>query len=314
MNNPLFTVAIPVWKTRFLKEAVGSVLNQTVRDFELVIVNDDSPDPVEDVMSCFNDRRIRYFKNEKNIGAVNLVDNWNKCLGYARGKYFVLLGDDDMLEPEFMEVFAALAEEYPDLDVYHCRTKIINENSVVMEYTVSWPQFESVYENIWHRIKGHRFQFVSDFVYRTEALKQAGGFYKLPLGWASDDITVYNLIGNKGIAHTQKPVFCYRQNSLTISNTGNVYLKIEAIKGERQWLDTFLRTVPDNQSDGIIRANIIAFLHEYTTKKMMSTLGLWASVTDFLYFGKLKNTGLGFTNIVMAFFMKLKFFVTRKMF
>lgn len=314
MNNPLFTIAIPVWKTRFLKEAVGSVLNQTIGDFELIIVNDDSPDPVEDVMSCFNDSRIRYFKNDKNIGSVNLVDNWNKCLAYARGKYFVLLGDDDMLEPDFMEVFVALTGEYPDLDVYHCRAKIINECSVAMSYTVSWPRFESVYENIWHRIKGFRLQFVSDFVYRTEALKQAGGFYKLPLAWASDDITVYRLIGTKGIAHTQSPVFCYRQNSLTISNTGNVFLKLEAVRGERLWLDDFLRTVPDNQFDGIIRANIIAYLHEYTSKKMMLTLGQWATVTDFLRIGKLNKSGLSFREIVMAFCMKLQFLVTRRLF
>ena len=262
-----FSIGIPAYKAKFLTECVNSISTQTYPDFELIIVNDASPEDIDSVVRGFNDPRIRYFRNEKNIGAENVVDNWNKCLFLSQGDFFVLMGDDDKITPDYLEEFATLIDKYPALDIYHCRSLTIDENSRPLIYTPSWPEYETVYENIFHRIEKYRLQFISDFVYRASALKERGGFYKLPLAWASDDITAYIAAKDKGIAHTQKPVFLYRRNTLSISYSDNTELKMEAIKEEEKWFDNFLQSTPSKENDIIFHKYIKNNISRYFFKK-----------------------------------------------
>jgi glycosyltransferase involved in cell wall biosynthesis len=169
-----FSIGIPAFKAMFLKECINNILAQTYNDFEIIIVNDASPENIDEIILHFAQDKIRYFKNEKNFGAEHVVDNWNTCLGNSTGDYFILMGDDDIMEKNYLEEFVNLINKYPNLDVYHCRSKIIDDKSSIISITPSWPEYESVYENIWHRIKLLRIQYISDFVFRSEALKNAG--------------------------------------------------------------------------------------------------------------------------------------------
>lgn len=92
-----FSITIPAFKRAFLHEAIESCLAQTYEDFELIIVDDASPEDLKSVVDQFDDKRIRFYRNEKNCGALNVVDNWNKCLAYAKGDYVICMGDDEQL-------------------------------------------------------------------------------------------------------------------------------------------------------------------------------------------------------------------------
>ena len=81
-----FSITIPAYRSQFLKEAINSVVNQTWQDWELVIVDDCSPEDLRSVVNPFlADSRISYYRNEKNCGAINVVDNWNICLSHCTG-------------------------------------------------------------------------------------------------------------------------------------------------------------------------------------------------------------------------------------
>lgn len=268
-----FSIGIPAFKARFLYDCIASVLGQTYTDFELIIVNDASPEDVEGVVNNFSDKRIRYYVNEKNYGAENVVDNWNKCLSYALGDFFVLMGDDDMMESTYLEEFAKLICKYPDLDVYHCRSRIINEKSEPIGITQALPEYESVFENIWHRMNGWRLQYISDFIYRTSSLRKNGGFYFNKLAWASDDISSFIAMRFKGIAHINSPIFSYRRSRISISSTGAVELKLEAIMQEEKWYKDFLNSsTPNNKHDRILKNNIENNLSKYIKKKRIQTI------------------------------------------
>ena len=80
-----YSFVLPAYKACYFKEALDSILNQTYSDFELIIVNDASPEDLDSIVSQYDDPRITYYKNETNIGGKNLVEQWNKSLAYANG-------------------------------------------------------------------------------------------------------------------------------------------------------------------------------------------------------------------------------------
>ena len=72
-----YSILVPVYKSQYLSECIDSILGQTYEDFELIIVNDASPYPIDDIVRTYSDIRIHYFTNTVGYGAVNVVDNWN---------------------------------------------------------------------------------------------------------------------------------------------------------------------------------------------------------------------------------------------
>jgi glycosyltransferase involved in cell wall biosynthesis len=304
-----FSVGIPAFKSRFLNDCIGSILNQTYRDFELIIVNDASPEPVEQVVKTFSDGRIKYFRNERNTGAENVVDNWNKCLEKATGEFFVLMGDDDTMEPTYLEEFAALVGRYPLLDVYHCRCRLIDEHSRPIGITPSWPEYESVYDNILHRYGYGRIQFISDFVYRASVLKANNGFYKLPLAWASDDISSFIAMGDKGIAHVNKPLLNYRKSAITISSSGNIDLKMKAVMEMGRWLEEFLNKQPSGETDRIVHDNLKKDFKWYVKKRkrevMMQSMEAKGVMDSWRWFRHRKRYNLTGKDIVLSYFGKV---------
>lgn len=216
-----FSVMIPAYKQRYLKEAIESCLAQTYKDYEVVIVDDASPEDLKLVVDQFNDNEIRYYRNEKNCGALNVVDNWNICLSYAKGDYVICMGDDDRLLPCCLEEYSKLIEKYPGLNVYHGLTEIIDENSNVYDIQEARPEREGVFSMISGRLRNHRLQYIGDWLFCRESLLEAGGFVKYPMAWGSDDISAFLMAQKHGVANTQVPVFQYRVSCLTISNSGH---------------------------------------------------------------------------------------------
>ena len=244
-----FSITIPAFKRTYLKECIDSCLAQTYQDFEVIIVNDASPEDLDSIISLYDDKRIRYYKNERNHGAYYVVKNWNKCLEYATGDYIICMGDDDRLLPCCLNEYAKLISEYPELKVFHGWTEIIDENSQFVSFQYPRPIWESVYGLIWSRWKYRHDQYIGDFLFKIDDLRKEGGFYMLPLAWGSDDITVVRAACNLGIANTQTPCFQYRRNRQTISSTGNALVKIDAICQEQKWYQSFLVKEPTDEMD-----------------------------------------------------------------
>jgi glycosyltransferase involved in cell wall biosynthesis len=272
-HSMLFSIGIPAYKANYLAECIDSVLNQNYTNFELIIVNDASPENLDAIVENYNDSRIQYYKNSVNYGAENVVDNWNKCLSYAKGDYFLLLGDDDLLESNYLEEFSKTINFYSSLDVFHCQSYIINEDSDKIDITTALPDHESTIENIWHRVHQLRQQYISDFVYRRSQLVANGGFYKLPLAWGSDDISSYIAMGVKGIAHINIPLLNYRRSSVTISSSSqNTKLKVDAIVLVDIWLQYFLDGFKGGIKETIIKTNLNIWVPKYTKKKKIQAI------------------------------------------
>lgn len=256
-----FSVTIPAYKDRYLKETIDSVLAQTYQNYEIVIVNDASPYDLDSIVNQYTDPRIRYFKNARNCGAKNVVDNWNICLSYATGEYVMCIGDDDNLTPRCLQDFADLIEKYPRLDLFHARSEIIDDDSNFVMTLELRPEWESVYSLMYNPRNTH----LGDWLFKTETLRKNGGFYKLPYGWQSDDISAFIAAASHGVANTQEPGFQYRGNGLSISHDLTcIEDKIEAVRTSVKWRLAFIEDKhPNNPEDQRLIELIKRDAHQY---------------------------------------------------
>lgn len=263
-----FSILIPAYKSRFLKEAIDSILSQTYTDFELIIVNDASPEDLDSIVDKYEDPRVHYYRNEVGFGAVHVVGNWNKCLEYAIGDYIICMGDDDKLLPNCLGEYAKLIIQYPDIGLLHGWTEIIDEDSKPFQLTSLRGLHESAMSLLWNRwIGGYSRQYIGDFCFEKKWLVDHGGFYDLPLAWASDDISAIIGACKNGVVNTQTLVFQYRRSRYTISQSGNEKIKLDAVRKEQEWYEAFLKTKQKNNIDELYQTELLNRIERHFEKK-----------------------------------------------
>lgn len=115
MNQPEVTVLMSVYNgEKFLHEAIQSIINQTYKNYEFIIINDASNDHTEQIIKSFSDRRIRYFKNNENLGLASCL---NKGILLSKGKYIARMDADDISMPTRLEKQVCFMNENPDCGV-----------------------------------------------------------------------------------------------------------------------------------------------------------------------------------------------------
>lgn len=107
--TPFFSVIIPTYKrAHAILKAIESVLNQTFQDFELIVVDDASPDDTEHIVKSIKDDRIVYLKNESNQ---ERCLSRNRGINVAKGKYICFLDSDDYHLPNHLQDLYGLIQE-----------------------------------------------------------------------------------------------------------------------------------------------------------------------------------------------------------
>lgn len=236
--TPSVTISIPAYKEIFLAESIRSALEQDYPILELIIVDDCSPERVKEIVDSFHDPRIRYYRNEQNLGKKSIALNWNKCLEYAKGDYFVLLCDDDLLGKSFVSGLVFLAEKYPSCDVMRARMRLINsENNSVIGETPEWPEWESFPDYAIHFSAGERHHTISEFLIRTRTMREKGGYVPFPAGYYSDSASILRFSDNRGVCSSAECLAIYRKNSGCISSRDDYnYDKSRAALCFYKWL------------------------------------------------------------------------------
>jgi glycosyltransferase involved in cell wall biosynthesis len=130
---PLLSIGLFLYNgERFLEAAIESILNQTFRDFELIISDNCSTDRSGEICRRFaaQDSRIRYYRAERNMGA-----GWNLRNVYfkARGKYFKWATHDDLIQQDFLRLCIDALEADDSLVVAHTLTRCIDEDGQFIE-------------------------------------------------------------------------------------------------------------------------------------------------------------------------------------
>jgi glycosyltransferase involved in cell wall biosynthesis len=127
MKSPTVTFVIPCYNlAQFLPECVNSILAQTYSDFEILIMDDCSPDNTAEVALSFRDPRVKHIRNEANLGH---LANYNHGIALARGRYVWLISADDALRrPYILERYVFVMERHPEVG-YTCCPAVVLDGS-----------------------------------------------------------------------------------------------------------------------------------------------------------------------------------------
>ena len=126
-QQALVSVIVPVYnRSIYLKEAIQSALNQTYQNIEIIVSDDCSPDSPEAIVKSFDDPRIRFRRNPKNLG---VASNIISAVKEAQGKYVASLNDDDMWDENFLEKLVPQLENNQELVLAFCDHYIIDDRS-----------------------------------------------------------------------------------------------------------------------------------------------------------------------------------------
>lgn len=130
--KPLVSVVMPAYNgEKYIRQAIGSVLDQTYEHLELVIVEDRSTDHTLKVIQEYDDPRISLYLNPQNKG---IAYSTNLAISKSQGKYIALLDDDDMMSRQRLEWQAAFMEEHEEIDILGGRSACIDQNGDFLGY------------------------------------------------------------------------------------------------------------------------------------------------------------------------------------
>jgi glycosyltransferase involved in cell wall biosynthesis len=220
MNQPKVTVLLPVYNgAKYIREAIDSILAQTYRDFELLIIDDGSIDDTAEIIHSYaqQNKRVRIYQ-QPNQG---LIATLNKGLELTRGKFIARIDQDDIMKPNRIEEQVSVLESHDNVAVVGSWMEVINEDGMKVEkwklpYTSSDCDFSSyLYGDI---PVGH-----PCVMYRAEVVRSIGG-YRAEYVHAEDvDLWFRIELTGQSIINIPKCLTLYRQHD---DQTTALYRKV----------------------------------------------------------------------------------------
>ena len=229
MNEPLVTVAVPVFNTGpYLRQCIESIINQTFSDWELIAVDDGSTDDSLEILKSFSNERIKIYKNGCNKGPGYTR---NFIVAHARGQYIALQDSDDYMGPNRLKEQVNVLRQNPTIDLVGSRMTLIGKGGEVTGTRGSMRQHFDV--------QGILFRSIAPA--HATLMGKTSWFARNPypeqLRRAEDRYMIVNAVGNLDFnyAAVETPFYFYRY-----SGSLDLQKRLLAYQVERKVLIRFL--------------------------------------------------------------------------
>lgn len=190
------TIGLPTYNraNRFLTPALEYALAQDWDDLEIIVSDNCSTDNTADIVNSYDDPRLRYVRQKENIGANN---NFNFCVNEARGTYFLLYPDDDIIDPDFVSSCMDAAGGNPGFGIIRTGTRLIDgDGNLIRDIPnrAGGLDYNGFFRG-W--MKGRFTSYVCSTLFNTQMLRDVGGFQS-PHGLYQDLIAIARLMARGG--------------------------------------------------------------------------------------------------------------------
>ena len=127
-----FSIILPVRNGgEYVKECVNSILAQTYQNFNLIVLDNNSSDGTKEWIESLNNNRITIYPSTKDL---TITENWARAVDVPKNEFMTLIGHDDILYPNYLQVINDLINEYPNASLYQTHFNYIDANgSIVRE-------------------------------------------------------------------------------------------------------------------------------------------------------------------------------------
>lgn len=244
---PKLSICLPAYNyAHFLPKAIESVLIQDFKDYELIILDDVSPDNTQEIAMEYakKDPRIRYILNEKNLGA---IENCNKGVAVARGEYVAFLSADDFYLPGWLQAGVDFLESNLDVDLVYCKTILVDSENHYCN-TTTIPSFANFShkgrDELREHIKtGGSFFHLAATIMRKRMMNELG-FYKkwnMQQGFSAEDWEAnLNFSLHKIEGYINRPYYAFRVHDSNFSSLNKVLENGALVRSHLYILDKFL--------------------------------------------------------------------------
>ena len=218
--DPKVTFVVPCYKlAHLLSECVTSILQQTYTDFELLIMDDCSPDNTPEIAASFADPRVKHIRNPRNLGH---LQNYNKGIAAARGEYVWLISADDTLRRRYaLERYVQLLDKHPNVGYVFSPAVRLRDGQEwgTLAYSICWHKDEIFDGRKWltQLIQRNRVVAASAMA-RKECYEKLSAF-PLNLPWNGDWYLWCLFALYSDVGYFAEPMVCYREHDLNITHS-----------------------------------------------------------------------------------------------
>jgi glycosyltransferase involved in cell wall biosynthesis len=199
---PLVSAIIPAYNgvSRYLEQAIGSILAQTFQDYELIVVDDASTDNTARLVLRFS--QVRYFRRAANGGQAAARNDGARL---AKGEFLAFLDQDDLWEPSLLQETMRVLTDDPDAAVVHCDGYQVNEQNAILEYDAAMKQQDSITQ----MLRGGHDVATSGSLFRKTCFDAVGGYDEHLTIWEDIDLAI-RLHQRFPILHLPTPLYRHR--------------------------------------------------------------------------------------------------------
>lgn len=275
-NKPLVSIGIPTYNRAKgnLLRVIERALGQTWQNVEVIVSDNCSTDQTPKLVEAIDDPRLRYFRQESNIGPNN---NFNYCLNQASGEYFLLFHDDDMIDEDFVEACMSSLEPGQSVGAIFTGVRLIDGEDNVLELHENRAAGASPAEFILGWFKGRTALYLCSTLYNTERLKEVGGFGSKK-NLFDDLVPTFTLTSRYGRADVAEVKASFRRH---LTNRGATVPIRDWVEDSRYLLDVITQLLPADLDRLKREGNL------YFCRKMYQYISAGQAVsnspTDYLY-------------------------------
>lgn len=211
-------IVIPAYKIDFFKDTLESLKEQTCKDFTVYVGDDCSPNDFYELIDEYKKEiNIVYHRFNNNLGAIDLVGQWERCLSLIQNEKWVwLFSDDDILGKNCIELFYNEIRKN-QYDIYHFDVKVIDEKKQIVAIPKSYPEVISSEELYKKKCAAKIESFVVENIFSRSVYKKIGGFKNFDLAWGSDLATWVLMAEEKGMKSISGDNVYWRRSTSNIT-------------------------------------------------------------------------------------------------
>ena len=217
----LVSIGIPTFNRAdsYLKDALESALSQSYSPLEIIVADNCSTDNTEKFVKSYNDERIRYFRHENPLKP---YENFNFCAQEAMGEYFLLLHDDDIIDPDFIEICMNAANGKNDYGFIRTGMRRIDNDGTVLNEQPNLVEGLSTKDFYLAWFEGGKTPMhLCCTLFNTKGLQEAGGF-KSKTNLFLDVVPEVYLAAKYGRLDIKEIKASFRRHTSNLAKTGRI--------------------------------------------------------------------------------------------